>query len=630
MPKRNNRAVARAASSSFSVSAWRQVVPLGVMVIAFWILQDRLSDLDFAQINRTLIQVEPAQWAGAAIATAVSFWAVGQYDAMMHQILQTGVGKRTARISGSVAIAIAQFSGFGVVSGALVRWRLLPDMSFKDAGRVSLTVSLCFLAGWAGFASIIIVAFGPDVWSAQMLARCGIALIAVLLVLSLLQPHRLPAIPPVRTILAVVAWVMVDTVFAAMVLWLLLPSQISLSLSHFLPVFLLALGAGMIGATPGGAGPFEIALLSFLPTTPVELLLASVLAYRLIYYVLPAMIGAGVVLRGLKPGETAPRDLSPPPNTPYLSGAQNAAIWSARRAEANLVRQGDFGFLNDRGRPVALAARIGQSLVMFRDPLAQSRAPEPVLEKLHNAARGRQLSAMIYKCGPRTACTARAAGWQVIRIAKEAWVDPADFTPQGPDRRQLRRLLRKAQAAGLVVRAPDRHPPLADMQALSRDWVARRGRERSFSMGRYQADYVRTQRVLLAHLGERLVGFITLNEVAGEWGLDLMRHAADAPQGTMHLLLATAIEQAAASGCPRLSLAAVSHLPAPTRGIPASVIGVLNRAIGQDGLERFKTSFAPNWEPLFAAGPTRFSLIAGLFDTLRCVNRRPAPQDPMR
>jgi len=137
---------------------------------------------------------------------------------------------------------------------------------------------------------------------------------------------------------------------------------------------------------------------------------------------------------------------------------------------------------------------------------------------------------------------------------------------------------------------------------------------------------VQCQRVFLAWNGADLIAFLTLNEVACEWSLDLMRQTDNAPDGTMHLLLAYAIDSARSVGCPRVSLAATSYLGHGNKEFISALRRKLGKTSGADGLRRFKTSFAPNWEPLYAASPTQMSLCTGLWDVLRAINHSPGFQ----
>lgn len=238
---------------------------------------------------------------------------------------------------------------------------------------------------------------------------------------------------------------------------------------------------------------------------------------------------------------------------------------------------------------------------------------------------------MIYKCGARLAVAARRADWALLPIAREGWLDPAGFTTEGAERRQLRRKLRKAEGSGLTVTAiapGDPVPiPFDEMERLARLWSAARGGERGFSMGVWDPATLRHAAIYLARDAEgAMQGFVTVHANRREHTLDLMRQGEAAPDGLMHLLVTRAIAGAAAAGVARFSLAAV-----PTGDIAgepplfARLRALLDRASGAEGLRQFKSAFAPRWETLYLAAPSRTSLILGAIDIVREILSDPRP-----
>ncbi|MGR3292074.1 MAG: phosphatidylglycerol lysyltransferase domain-containing protein, partial [Paracoccaceae bacterium] len=156
----------------------------------------------------------------------------------------------------------------------------------------------------------------------------------------------------------------------------------------------------------------------------------------------------------------------------------------------------------------------------------------------------------------------------------------------------------------------------------SDEWIHSHGKERGFSMGKFGRDYISCQRVFLAYQGGELRAFITLHEVQNEWSLDLMRHSDTIADGVMHLLVIHAIESAAAALCPRLSLAAIPCANIRETAKLATLRHYLVSSSGTKGLRRFKTSFNPNWETLYATAPTKVGLVLGLMAVLHNVTRR--------
>lgn len=137
---------------------------------------------------------------------------------------------------------------------------------------------------------------------------------------------------------------------------------------------------------------------------------------------------------------------------------------------------------------------------------------------------------------------------------------------------------------------------------IAAHWAKAHGGEKGLTMGRFEPRYLRQQRIYAAFDGTRPIAFVSFHQRTEQWTLDLMRHLADVPTGTMHALITTAIEDAHSKGLKTLSLAAVlappPHLPFASKA-----------AARATGLRRFKSAFAPRWSPRYICAPSRLSLI---------------------
>ncbi len=77
---------------------------------------------------------------------------------------------------------------------------------------------------------------------------------------------------------------------AAAVLYTLISTD-DISYFSFLNIYLLAMGAGSISSVPGGAGVFETVVILLLDgKVPGDAVLAALLVYRIVYYLLPFAI----------------------------------------------------------------------------------------------------------------------------------------------------------------------------------------------------------------------------------------------------------------------------------------------------------------------------------------------------
>lgn len=635
-PARVQTARAARLGSRLRGAIGRQIVVLVALGGLALLLSDRLAALDVARIGAAFSRIALSHWLMATLFTTMSFWAVGRYDAVVHRLLGTGITPRAAIASGASAIALSQTLGLGTVTGTLARWRLLNGVSLGQAVRISVFVSMSFLAAWSVLAGLACLAVPLPLPGKGWVVALGLTVTIGAALLSLIQPpwiaRRMP-VPPLRAMGVILALALLDTLTAGTALWLLLPPGLAVDAPEVLAAYLMALGAGLVLTTPGGLGPFEAALVALLPEAEPEPLLAGVLAFRAVYYAAPAVLGALVILRGpLRSGRAVRtnQSLRPPGPAPVRPFLLDAALEQAPRAEAGLLRHGRLSVLGDtERRPLALAAVSGQSLLVLGDPLMPGVAADSLLEQALAQARRDLRAPVLYKASPRIAVAARRRGWAVVPVAREALIAPHDFTTEGPARRQLRRKLRKAEAAGIVVTAatPDDPLPLREMSAIAADWSCARGGERGFSMGAWAPEALDWARIYLARDGAgRLAGFITVHANAREHTLDLMRAATNAPDGTMHRLVCAAISGAREAGVGRFSLAAV---PLPATPGEAAVLGWVRRLFwtrtGAAGLQQFKAAFGPRWTPLYMAAPSRPAVVLGALDLLREI-RRGAPR----
>jgi glycosyltransferase 2 family protein len=79
----------------------------------------------------------------------------------------------------------------------------------------------------------------------------------------------------------------VDLGFCAMAMFLLMPQQPGIDFVSLAVVFILATLLGFASHAPGSLGVFDAAMLVALPEFSKEQLLATLLVYRVLYFVIP-------------------------------------------------------------------------------------------------------------------------------------------------------------------------------------------------------------------------------------------------------------------------------------------------------------------------------------------------------
>lgn len=620
---------------------WR--LGLAVVILAFLAdrFQTHIANLDWSEVMAAIGALGVGHWGLALAATAASFLAIGRYDAAILKLNGSAIDPRRARRSGMVAIALGQTLGLGLATGTAVRWYMLPGRDLPQATRLTLLVAISFLAAWGFLTALSVMAFLPSASTLHVQTRliaagvCGATLLVVLSRLSTWGRTHLwfsDTWPRLKTQLHILMLTSCDCVAAALAFYVFLPSTDELGFTSFLPVFLLASGAGLLSGIPGGVGPFETMLIILLPDIPSDRLAASILCYRAVYYALPAVIATGTLLvtqrseaRGAALPSAPAADFIAPSMPRQIQTEMRAIAWP--RAESLLIHQGTHGLVHSRQGQNWLAMPAGSTLFCLFDP-----APAPVsrqlLSDLASLSRRLHQRPCLYKIGPRSAVAARKAGWAVWPIAEEFWLRPSEGLLAASARSGVRRKLRQAAKADVSVTHhppgdPRNPPPHSALRAIHMAWLNRHGTERGFSMGRYEPDYLDHQHIYVAHHRGHPVAWISFHAGPCERTLDLVRHGPDLPAGTMQALIMAAARDAAADGIGRLSLAAV---PLAGFGMGRTVAARLLPILRKDpapGLRQFKAGIAQHRTPLYISAPTRLGLARAVLSVLRAVHFPP-------
>lgn len=593
--------------------AVRQVPVLILGASCLWILAFRADQMDLREAAKAVRLVELENWLIALAATVASYLAIGRYDGIFHRHIETKIPGKAAALSGASAVALSQTLGFGLLTGTIARWRLLPALSLKDAFKVTLSVSAAFMASWAVLTSLMAFSMGVDVVIVHSLALA--VLLSCLFLIgagTFFQKNKLYqaiSFPTVPASGALLFWTAVDLAMAAIVFVALFPQGTGVGLGEILPAFLIAFGVGLISGMPGGVGAFELTLMSLLPDVPPESILTAVMGFRLIYFAAPALLALISLVRPLQTwAEESPLE----PATHHL-----AFLETAPDPESKLLSltNGHLFFAQDA---VIGCKTTKNCLVGFLD--ASRLLSREAVTDFGKCAKQTNRAVCFYKISEHMAGRLETLGWKAVKISSEAVLDASRFHIDGPEHRNLRRKLRHAAKAGLVVTSPE-HLPIDDMQTVDQQWVLEHGGARGFSMGQFSPCHVQEQKVMLGWIGDELVAFATFHRNANGYTLDLMRYTPACPDGTMHRLIVAALGDAKAEGPQRVSLAAVPlkpylAIPQPLR----RVSHFFAKRIGATGLLQFKSAFGPEWEDRYLAAPSYFGLAFCGFEIARAVH----------
>ncbi len=281
---------------------------------ALFILHKELKQYSYHDVIRSLGELPALHVYMALALTLLNYLVMTGYDSLALRYIQYPLPYRRIAFASFVGYAFSVSIGVSMIAGGTVRYRLYSAWGLS-AAEITKVIAFCTLALWLGLFSLsgMIFLIEPVAVPHMLhlpfdsLRPFGVVLLApacgyLLLCTLRKKPLKIGgwnfSLPSMGLSLSQIAVASLDYALAGSVLFALLSFQGALAYPGFLPIFLLAQILGSLSQIPGGLGVFDTLILTLLtPVVPVGSLLASLLAYRLIYYLLPlsiAMVSLGV------------------------------------------------------------------------------------------------------------------------------------------------------------------------------------------------------------------------------------------------------------------------------------------------------------------------------------------------
>ncbi|MGK7311522.1 MAG: bifunctional lysylphosphatidylglycerol flippase/synthetase MprF [Candidatus Longimicrobiales bacterium M2_2A_002] len=289
-------------------------VAVALFVLALVVLHRELAAYGFRDITSGIRGLPATSLLISLALTTVSFVVLAASETLAVRWVDGRLGYPGVAFTSFVGHAFSQALGAPLPTSAPVRYRLYSawDLSTDQIARIGVfrtaTTVLGLLAAMGG-ALLLLPAGGPvgvpvPAWALRSagLGSLGIVVGYAAWTCAARSPLRVFSweipLPSPRLAAGQIAAGAADWLVGAGVLYVLLPPGHGLSFLHFTAVFAVALSVGQISLVPGGLGVFEAALLLLLPeSVPGGALVASLVAYRAIYYLLPLVL-ASVALAG--------------------------------------------------------------------------------------------------------------------------------------------------------------------------------------------------------------------------------------------------------------------------------------------------------------------------------------------
>lgn len=338
---------------------------------------------------------------------------------------------------------------------------------------------------------------------------------------------------------------------------------------------------------------------------------------------LRAEVGAATLLllfgvaRLLRPSRSEPV----PPDPEALERA-NRIVQASPRTEAHLALLGDKSLLfSDGGEAFIMYGVEGRSWVAMGDPVGAPAEGRELAWRFHELSERCAGWTVFYEVGPENLPLYLDLGLTLLKIGETASIPLEGFALEGGEHRSLRQGFHRLEREGFqfeIVEAGDVPALLAELKEISDAWLRQKNsREKGFSLGFFQPDYLLRLSVACVRQEGRIVAFANLWRGAGreELSIDLMRFRPETFRGVMDFLLVNLVLWGKGQGYRRfnLGMAPLAGLEDRPHAPLWNRLGALIYRHGEhfynfQGLREYKEKFHPVWEPRYLALPGGIAL----------------------
>ncbi len=283
---------------------------LFILAIRLLIREAHNGNITWDKFMDGLTGVPPSYLGIAAILIALNYGLLICYDLLALRYLCRSIPLRR--------VALASFLGYSLgnnlgtlLAAAPIRFRFYSRFGLTPR-QIAVMISILGLTFWSGLwflGGAVLVAVPVDLPPEITLPFGTRTLGAILLSLAIgylivcftwRKPWPIGELhlrPPEPGLMAVQASVAaVDLLISATALYLLLPSGSIVPFETVLAAYLVGIAISLITQVPGGLGVLELILHTLLKGTAGESVIASILMFRILYYVVPLLFGMIVLV----------------------------------------------------------------------------------------------------------------------------------------------------------------------------------------------------------------------------------------------------------------------------------------------------------------------------------------------
>ncbi len=281
-------------------------------ILAAGMLYWQLRNYSLRDIANAIMAIPLTNLALACVACLAGYFALALYDYLA--LNYVGENKKVSwwkwMLAGMLGFAISNNAGHAVVSGGAIRYRLYTRWRVRSGDIVKM-LTLSGFTYFLGAAAIVVIGYflvphdifnrssGLSMGLNWLFGVCLAAIVAYFVMTVFFHNKTIKIaqlkfqVPTTKMAVMQMGLGITDSVLAGLVLYFCLAPFVDIPFGTFIGLFVIAQTAGVFSQVPGGMGVFETVFLVALPETVDKAnIFGALLAYRIIYYVLP-LIGVG-------------------------------------------------------------------------------------------------------------------------------------------------------------------------------------------------------------------------------------------------------------------------------------------------------------------------------------------------
>lgn len=313
-------AIAHAIRRKLGLSWVAVAISLAIVAIAAVTLVRVFREIEFDGLIAAL-KAQSARGIFMSIGFVVAgYFALTCYDVFaLRAIGRSNVPYRVAALASFTSYTIGHNFGAAIFTSGIIRYRIYSawGLSVSEIARIALITGLTY---WLGNAFVLGcgIALAPGAASAinhlpapvnrliglvALMALNGYMLWLLPRPRSIGRSHWRIALPDPASTLVQIGIGSLDLVLVALAMYAVLPAQPAVDFFDLIVIFVTAMLIGVVSYVPGSLGVMEAAMFIGLPQFRREDLLAALLTFRVLYFLVPLLLG--LLLLGLREARSA-------------------------------------------------------------------------------------------------------------------------------------------------------------------------------------------------------------------------------------------------------------------------------------------------------------------------------------